>query len=321
MQKPTHSAQWQTNILLAAGVMITVLVALVLAQFDNLQIRLQPTPLMLAQTTAVASTNTPLPAITMPTASLTSRPTATNSAQATTTRRPTHGLLPVVLCGEIPAGWSIYEIQPNDTLLSLAALSGAAAAEISRVNCLQNGLVVPGLRIYLPVRPPTRVACGPPVWWVQVRVQPGDTLYRLALRHGTTVYAIMQANCLNDTLLTAGRTLFLPPLPATPIPPLPTWTATATATATTTPTPTGTAVFTPTVTSTATAVITSTATPTETPTPTNTPPATETPTATPTDSETPILTPTPTATPPPPTDTATPSPTDTPAPTDTPDGG
>ncbi len=316
MDKPANSHDWRTNLLLTASVMVTLLAALLLAQFDSLQIRLRPTPLAVAGVTAVSATNTPLPAVAVPNQTPTEIPT---NSPTTILNTPIGNILPVIRCGEVPAGWSIYEIQPGDTLLSLSAFSGATVSEISRVNCLQNGLVVAGLRIYLPVRPPTRVACGPPSWWVQVRVQPGDTLYKLALRHGTTVYAIMQANCLNDTYLTAGRTLFLPPLAATPIRPLPTWTATASATTTGTPTltPTGTAVITPTSTSTATATatvpITNTATPTETPTATptasETPPV-STPTATPTATATPLP---PTATTPPPTDT--PSPTDTPTPT------
>jgi LysM repeat protein len=42
-------------------------------------------------------------------------------------------------------------------------------------------------------------------------VQPGDTLYRLALRYGTTVYAIAQANNLaNINLIHVGQKLIIP---------------------------------------------------------------------------------------------------------------
>lgn len=42
-------------------------------------------------------------------------------------------------------------------------------------------------------------------------VQPGDTLYRLALRYGTTVHAIAQANSLaNVNLIYAGQKLVIP---------------------------------------------------------------------------------------------------------------
>ncbi|MBK7180292.1 MAG: LysM peptidoglycan-binding domain-containing protein [Chloroflexi bacterium] len=326
MNKPAESNQWRTNLLLTGGVIATIVMALLLAQLDNLQIRLQPTPALVVRATAVSATNTPLPAIAMPSATLDTFSPGTQIASAPTVRSTTSAMLPAALCGEVPPGWSIYLVQPADSLLALAAFSGASVAEINRVNCLQNGLVVSGMRIYLPVRPPTAVPCGPPYWWVQVRVQPGDTLFQLALRHSTTVYAIMQANCLNSTSLAAGRLLFLPPLPATPIRPLPTFTptttATGTASSTPTPTPTPTAVFTATSTATAspTAVFTITLTATPSATATDTIPlSTPTPTATPGQTP-PTNTPTATTTP---LDTATPTtpPTNTPNPTATPTGG
>ncbi|MCA9872921.1 MAG: LysM peptidoglycan-binding domain-containing protein [Anaerolineales bacterium] len=333
MNESANSHDWRTNLLLTAGVIVTVVMALLLAQFDSLQIRLQPTPMTVAEATAVSNTPTPLPAVVMPSAVPAVSPT-TGSVPTLTPAPVTGGLLPATLCGEVPAGWSIYQVQAGDSLLGLAAISGATVAQISRVNCLQNGMVVVGMRIYLPLRPPTPIPCGPPPWWVQVRVQPGDTLYQLARRYNTTVYAIMQANCLNSTYLAAGRLLFLPPAPATPIRPFPTFTFTPFPTPT--PTASATAVLTPTATATATGtavptiIITGTVTATGTPTFTATAPPL-TPTATPTASETPpggtataTITHTPSATLPPPSATATTPPTATPtlppttAPTNTP---
>jgi len=330
MDKPVETSHWRTNLLLTGGVIVTIVMALLLAQLDNLQSRLQPTPVLVARATAVSATNTPLPAIAMPSATLDTSPASTQVAFAPTIRSTTSAMLPAALCGEVPPGWSIYMVQPDDSLLALAAFSGASVAEINRVNCLQNGLVVSGMRIYLPVRPPTAVPCGPPYWWVQVRVQPGDTLFQLALRHGTTVYAIMQANCLNSTSLAAGRLLFLPPLAATPIRPLPTFTPSATAsptasatatavfTATGTATASPTAVFTITLTATPSATATDTI-PLSTPTPTSTPGQTP-PANTPTATATPLPTNTATSAPPPDTATPTPPPTNTPSPTATPTG-
>ena len=97
----------------------------------------------------------------------------------------------------------------------------------------------------------TPTPCEPPSNWQVYVVQLGDTLYSLAQRHGTTVDAIMQANCLEDDTLRVGQQLYLPP---------PTPTATATPTSTPTATPTNTPTATPTNTATA------TSTPTETPT-------------------------------------------------------
>jgi capsular exopolysaccharide synthesis family protein len=122
-------------------------------------------------------------------------------------------------------------------------------------------------------------------------VKVGDTLTRIALRHGVTEEALRQTNALSDSALTAGQLLVLPPAP----------------TATITPTPTRTA--TPTRTPTATVTRTPTATPTPLPTPTLTPTPTRarprrTPTPIPTalpPTETPISAPTEAPPPPPPT--------------------
>jgi len=73
--------------------------------------------------------------------------------------------------------------------------------------------------------------CKPPVDWQRYLVQRGDTLYSLAQRHNTTVYAIIQANCLTNYAIYMGQFLYLPPLPAAPTP-------TVTRTPTSTPTPT-----------------------------------------------------------------------------------
>lgn len=323
-ERQAAPANWRTNLLVTGGVLLTVVMALLLSQFDALQVRLPPTPAqLLAQmeetrrpATAVSLTNTPLPAVTL------AHPSATPSPEITPTGSSSQG---TILCGAIPPGWSIYEVRSGDSLLGLSAISGASVAEISRVNCLQNGLLVDGMRLYLPVRRPTAVICGPPWGWTQYRVVRGDTMFALALRHGTTVYAIMQANCLSDSALIAGRTIFLPPLwaTATPIRPLPTATFLATATPTLTPTPTptgtGTAVFTPSATPSntptpgGTPIITVTATLPATVSPTASPSGTATgePTAAPTASATPEPGQTPSATPPPATATSEPPPSPT----------
>lgn len=97
-------------------------------------------------------------------------------------------------------------------------------------------------------------------------VKVGDTLARIALQHGVTEEALLQANALSDSALTAGQLLVIPPAP----------TPTITLTPTRTPTPTRTS--TPTVTRTPTATPTPSPTPTPTPAPTRVrPPRTPTP--------------------------------------------
>jgi LysM repeat protein len=58
---------------------------------------------------------------------------------------------------------------------------------------------------------------------VYYNVQPGDTLYSIASRFGTTVQAIMQANNLTSPFVYVGQRLFIPVAPPQypPFPPFP----------------------------------------------------------------------------------------------------
>ena len=306
------------NLILTAAVIVTVFLALVLAQFDALQARMLPQrsglPIVNMQATAVAVGQViPLleappaaPGVAAPVADdLNPRPEFITGITAT-------GDIATV-CGEVPGGWLLYTVPPGETLASLAAATGATTGELMAANCLADGQLTAGMQLLVP-RQPAAALCGPPQWWVRYQVQPGDTLGALARARGTTVDEILRANCRDTTDLLAGQLIFLPPGfapgPAAPLPqpsltPLPpTLPPTVTATPPTAePQPTDTPTAPPTFVA------------TDTPRPTGTP--TDTPTDTP---EAPTDTPEPpTDTPEPPTDTPEP-PTDTPEPpTDTPE--
>lgn len=96
--------------------------------------------------------------------------------------------------------------------------------------------------------PPPEPSCTVRTDWQVYVIQSGDTLYNIAQRTGTTVPALMQANCLNSTLIYTGQRLRVPRLPATA-----TWTPTPTLT----PSPTVTQSITPTITPSVTATATS----------------------------------------------------------------
>jgi LysM repeat protein len=150
---------------------------------------------------------------------------------------------------------------------------------------------------------PFAVTCvAPPDDWVTYHVQRGDTLYSLAKSRGSTLDAVVAANCLQTTDIYVGQALLLPPLPAsatprpvmaTPVPP------------TATPNPTQPPTLAPTASPTA---VPATLTPTPTSTPTPLPIAV----ATPTPSSTMTMTPAP--------PTALPAPTASPLPTSAPTG-
>lgn len=321
MNSDTPQAPWQTNLFLVVGVTLTVVMALLMSQLDRLQTRLVPTVPVVAQATEMVATPTPLSAIALATA-LPPSPTALFGEES----EDEVTAVPTVVCGSPPTGWVAYIVQAGDTLFILSRHSGASIEEIIQVNCL-DGYLVAGTQIYLPRALPSR-DCGPPTWWVRYTVQAGDTMFSLARSRGTTVSAVMNANCLTSTKLYAGRNIYLPPLEtlpsATPLPqptrkpqptntPVPTSSAPPLPSPTTTPTETGTAV---TVIATNTATFTATATQTVTPTLTATTTATVVGTPTPSNTPTTI---TPVGTTPPP-DTATPTgtATNTPTPTYTP---
>ena len=49
--------------------------------------------------------------------------------------------------------------------------------------------------------------------WVSYIVRPGDTLSSLAVRSGATISELRQANCLENSLILAGMTIYLPATP------------------------------------------------------------------------------------------------------------
>ncbi len=115
-----------------------------------------------------------------------------------------------VLCIPCPAApppsgqW--YIVQPGDTLWAIALRFGTTVKAI----CLANGILNPNLicvgqRLFIPSGWP-----APPLGRTYV-VQPGDTLFAIALRFGTTVWAIAMANNIPDpNLIFVGQVLWIP---------------------------------------------------------------------------------------------------------------
>jgi LysM domain-containing protein len=133
---------------------------------------------------------------------------------------------------------------------------------------------------------PTLTSTSSPIWivcikrfyWPSYRVQPGDSLFAIALTTGSSTQELMSANCLKSDQIYAGQLLYVPRLLSKLITPTdaPTATVTPTNTVTNTPTDTPTTTATPSPTATDTPTATATQTPTDSPTPT----PTDTPTLT-----------------------------------------
>ena len=99
-----------------------------------------------------------------------------------------------------------YTVQPGDTLYRIAARYGTTVTAIANANNIANpNLIYPGQVLVIPgggsTPPATRT----------YTVQPGDTLYSIAGRYGTTVNAIVTANNIADpNLILPGQVLVIP---------------------------------------------------------------------------------------------------------------
>jgi len=125
-------------------------------------------------------------------------------------RNPNYIWVGQVLCIPCPAAplpsgqW--YIVQPGDTLYRIALKFNTTVEAIVRANNILNPWYIwVGQRLFIPSGWPT-----PPPGRTYV-VQPGDTLSTIALRFGTTVWAIVLANNLpNPNLIYVGQVLRIP---------------------------------------------------------------------------------------------------------------
>jgi LysM repeat protein len=134
---------------------------------------------------------------------------------------PTH---PCVGCATPPppppsggGGCYTYIVRPGDTLSGIAARTGDTVMGIASRNGIVNpNIIYAGQPLKIcpggggsggyPPYPPSKPGCR--AYYI---VKPGDTLYRISLYFGTTVYAISAANGLsNPNWIYAGQPLCIP---------------------------------------------------------------------------------------------------------------
>lgn len=110
------------------------------------------------------------------------------------------------LLGAKPTGQTVYAVKPGDTLYKIASLYGVTVQAIVSANNITNpNLIYPNQLLVIPTSSPS------PTSSVTYTVQPGDTLYRIAARFGTTVAAISSANNIaNPNLIYPGQVLTIP---------------------------------------------------------------------------------------------------------------
>lgn len=95
---------------------------------------------------------------------------------------------------ESPPGSIIYTVQPGDTLYIISLLFKVSIQNILALNDITNPSVIyPGMKIILPrdaINPFLPVEPG----IVKYTVLPGDTIYKIASRFGTTAQSILNVN-------------------------------------------------------------------------------------------------------------------------------
>ena len=131
-------------------------------------------------------------------------------------------LLGVILLGltatTVLAEPTVHQVQPGDTLFSLARRYNVTVDAIVRANGLDDpSAIYVGQTLVIPTasvgsqRPETTTPATPATY----TVRPGDTLFSIALRFGTTPQALAGANNLsNPALIYAGQKLILPGTPS-----------------------------------------------------------------------------------------------------------
>ena len=125
-----------------------------------------------------------------------------------------------------PPGSFRYTVQPGDTLFFIAQRFGTTVNAILAINpqITNPNLIFPGQVICVPSQqpPPPPPTCPPGSF--RYTVQPGDTLFFIAQRFGTTVNAILAINpqITNPNLIFPGQVICVPRAQQPPPPPPPT---------------------------------------------------------------------------------------------------
>ena len=123
----------------------------------------------------------------------------------------------LLLGGAAPSVPLVVSVEAGESLWSLAERYGVSVAALSSANGLASdaalavgdALSVPG--VYADAAPSDQGGGAEP----SITVESGESLSEIALRHGTSVGALMELNGLESDRLSAGETLLLPPATAT----------------------------------------------------------------------------------------------------------
>ena len=117
------------------------------------------------------------------------------------------GEVPSATATPVPGGETVHVVQRGENLFRIALRYGASVRAIAdRNNIVNPSLVWTGQKLIIPVGGEP----SPPSGKVHV-VQPGENLFRIALRYNTTTWAIATANGLSNThYIYVGQRLRIP---------------------------------------------------------------------------------------------------------------
>lgn len=117
------------------------------------------------------------------------------------------GLIIRTVASSEPVTYGTYVVQPGDSLSVIAQRYGTSVEELRRVNQIVNPwFIYVGQTLKIPSEAPQGDLSG-----TRYVVRPGDTLWHVAIRYGTTVWRIrIMNNIRNPNLIYPGQVLIVP---------------------------------------------------------------------------------------------------------------